>query len=95
MPSKKQRAKAAKAANDVQPCSLPPQFDEHDGVRAMRALVNAGILEWEVGTKRGSICSRVRIFGGTVDTLTAVQASDRDYGTLVAHHVLRAQQLLA
>ena len=54
MPSKKQRAKAAKAAkaakvaNDVQPCSLPPEFEDHDAVRFMRSLANAGILEWEV-----------------------------------------------
>ena len=95
MPSKKQRSKAAKAADDVQPCSLPPQFEEHDGVRAMRALIKADLLEWYVGTKRGRICSRLRTIGGAVDTLTAVQASDRDYGTLVAHHVMRAQQLLA
>ena len=92
MPSKKQRAKEAKA---MQPCSLPPQFEEHDGVRAMQGLVSVGLLEWDVGTKCGHICSRVRTIGGAVDTLTAVQVGDRDYGTLVAHHVMRAQQLLA
>ena len=80
MPSKKQRSKAARSANDMQPCQLPPQFEGHDGVNAFREFVATGLLaEWNIGTKGGCICSRFVTHNGTADTLRAVQANDRDY----------------
>ena len=52
MPSKKIRARA------MQPCPLPPQYEQHDAVGAMRALLASGALtHWTVGTKQGKICS--------------------------------------
>ena len=45
MPSKKKRAKAAKAADQMQRCPLPQQYDEHRAAQAMRALLAEGLLD--------------------------------------------------
>ena len=96
MPSKKKRAKAAKAADQMQRCPLPQQYDEHRAAQAMRALLAEGLLDdWCVGAKRGRISSQFTTSTGAVDTLTAIHASDRDYGNLLAAHVSRAYELLA
>ena len=92
MPSKKLRARA----RAMQPCPLPPQYEQHDAVGAMRALLALGALtHWTVGTKQGKICSRFVTGPGTEDTLTAISATDRDYGQLVSAHVMRVGQLLS
>ena len=74
----------------MQPCPLPPQYEQHDAVGAMRALLALGALtHWTVGTKQGKICSRFVTGSGTEDILTAISETDRDYGQLVAAHVMR------
>jgi hypothetical protein len=89
-PSKKLRARS------MQPCPLPPQYEQHDAVGAMRALLALGALtHWTVGTKQGKICSRFVTGSGTEDILTAISETDRDYGQLVAAHVMRVGQLLS
>ena len=92
MPSKKIRARM----RSMQPCPLPAQYDQHNAVGAMRALLTSGALaHWSVGTKQGMICSHIVVSTGTEDTLTAINTNDRDYGSLVAAHVMRVNQLLS
>ena len=80
----------------MQPCPLPPQYEQHDAVGAMRALLALGALtHWTVDTKQGKICSRFVTGSGTEDILTAISETDRDYGQLVAAHVMRVGQLLS
>ena len=80
----------------MQPCPLPAQYDQHVAVSAMNALLASGVLtHWTVGTKQGKICSHIVTSSGTEDTLTAINASDRDYGQLVSAHVMRVKQLLS
>jgi hypothetical protein len=46
----------------------------------MNALLASGMLtHWTVGTKQSKICSHIVTSSGTEDTLTAINASDRDY----------------
>lgn len=77
---------------ELQRCALPSEWEGHDAVRAMQALVATGALsKWDVGLKHGRISSELYVAGDSLsaDKLTAVDSSDRNYGNLVAAHLAR------